>query len=84
MLPKPLTISLILSALSQILRTLVCGSPTLQHVSAICSPFASQLNTANFSSIMMSFTDGIALGDGDTYFSLMLVIKANAVGEETK
>jgi hypothetical protein len=34
-------------------------------VSAICSPFAGQLNTSNFSSILMSFTDWIALGDVD-------------------
>jgi len=53
-------------------------------VSAICSPFAIQLNTSNFSSILMSFTDWNALGDVDTYFSLMLVIKANAIEEETK
>jgi hypothetical protein len=53
-------------------------------VSAVCSPFASQLNTSNFSSVLMSFTDWIALGDVDTCFSLMLVIKASAVEEKTK
>jgi len=84
MLPQLLTIPLILSALSQILHMLVCGSPTLQHVSAICSLFSSQLNTSNFSSVLMSFTDAIALGGGETYFSLMLLIKVNAVQEETK
>jgi len=84
MLPKSLTLPLILAALSHILHTLLCESPTLWHVPAICSPFGSQLNTSNFSSILMSFTDWIALADADICFSLMLVIKASAVEEETK
>ena len=53
-------------------------------MSAICSPFASQLNTSNISSILMSFTDWNAVDGVDICFSLMLIIKANVVEEETK
>ena len=87
MLSKHLALSLILSALSQIVHTLLSASLTLWHMSTICSPFSSRLITYNFSSIptvFHRFFTSIAPGDADLHFSLMLVRKANNIQEETK
>ena len=67
-------------------RTLLSASLTLWHTSTIRSPFSSRLSVCNFSSIWIVFrrySTWIALGDVDIRFSLMLVRKPIAVGEET-
>jgi len=56
-------------------------------MSAIHSPFSSQLITSNFASVwnvVHRFFTWIALGDVHFHFSLMLIRKANAVEEETR
>jgi hypothetical protein len=52
-----------------------------------CSPFKSWLITSNISSVLIVFSQfftWIALGDVNLHISLMFVIKANAVEEETR
>jgi hypothetical protein len=56
-------------------------------MSTICSSFSGQLITPNFSPVLIvkhQLFTWTALGDADLHFSLMLVRKANAVGEETR
>jgi len=55
-------------------------------MSAIHSPFSTQLITSNFSSVwnVVQFFTWIALGDADFHFSLMLIRKANVAEEETR
>jgi hypothetical protein len=56
-------------------------------VSTILSPFSSQLIMSDFSSLLIVFClffTWIAIGDVDLCFSLLLVIKAIAVEEETR
>jgi len=81
-----LALSLILSALSQIARALLCASLTLQHMSTIHSHFSSWFIMYNFSSMPMVFhplCTWTVLDDADfLHFSLMLVRNANAVEEE--
>jgi len=72
----------ILSALSCTVCEQLWANLTLQHTSTIHSPFLSQLITYNFSSILIAlhqYFTWIALSDADLCFSLILVIKANAV-----
>jgi hypothetical protein len=60
---------------------------TLQHLSAVHSPFLSLLSMSNFFSVLIGchwFFTQIALGDVVLCFSLMLVRNSNAVEEETK
>jgi len=59
---------------------------TLQHTLTIRSRFSIQLIISNFSPILIVFRPlftPVALSDADLRFSLMLVTKASAVGEET-
>jgi len=56
-------------------------------VSTIRSPFSSQLVMSDFSSLLIVFClffTWIATGDVDLCFSLLLVIKAIALEEETR
>ena len=56
-------------------------------MSTIHSPFSSWHIMSNFSSMLIClslFFTGIALGDVDLHFSLMLIRKAYTVEEETK
>ena len=80
-----LPLSLILSALSQIVCAQLCVSLTLQHMSTFHFPFSSQLITSNFSSklVFLRFCTWIALGDVDLLLSFIMVTKANAVEEAT-
>jgi hypothetical protein len=55
-------------------------------MSKICSSSSCQHITSNFSSLLIvfhQFFTWTALGDIDSRLSLMSVIEANAVGEET-
>jgi hypothetical protein len=55
-------------------------------MSTIRSPFSSQLISSNFPSVMIVFSQlftWTALGDEDLHFSLILIIKANAVERGT-
>ena len=87
MLFKCIMLSLILSAWSRIIHTLLWESVTLRCLSIVRSPFSSLLSMSNFSSVLIGchwFFTQIALSDVDLCFSLMLVRNANAVDEETK
>jgi len=73
-----LPLSLILSALSQIVHTLILANLTLWHMSTIHSPFSSQLMTSNFSSVLIVFCrcfNWLVLGHVDLHFSFTLVTK---------
>ena len=73
---------IILTALSQIVHTLLWVNLILRHMSIIRSPFSIWLITSNFSSILIVFQwffTWIALGEADLCFSLILVTKANTL-----
>jgi len=56
-------------------------------MSTIRSPFSCQFILPNFSTVLIVFHQlftWIALGDADMHFSLILIIKVNAVEERTK
>jgi len=75
-----IALSINLSTISRIVRTLLSASLTLWHMSTIRSPFSSRLIVCNFSSIWIvfrRFSTWIALGDVDIRFSLMFGKKAN-------
>jgi hypothetical protein len=82
-----LALTLILTALSRIVWTLLWASLALRHKSKFHSPFSRRLITRNFSStppVFRRFFTLIALCDADLRFSLILIRKANAVKEQTK
>jgi hypothetical protein len=73
-----LAYSVIISALSRIVRTLKSAYLTLQHMSKNHSPFSSQFITSNIPSILIAFLRFFtctALGDADLRFSLIFVPK---------
>ena len=80
-------LSLILSALSWIVCTLLWANLTLCLMSTICSPFSSQLITSNFSSVLIIFHQFFYLNcPSDVYlgFSLMMLRKSNVAYEEAR
>jgi len=77
-----LALSVILSALSRIVRKLPWANLTLWHLSSNHLPFSSWLITSNFSSaltVSQWFFTWIALGNVGLCFSLILVTTTSAV-----
>ena len=71
-----LALSVIISALSWLARTLISAYLTLRHMSKNHSPFSSQFITSNIPSILIAllrFFTCTALGDVDLRFSLIFI-----------
>ena len=81
-LVSDLALSLILSELSRIVRSLLRVNLTLCHMSAVCSAISSRLITSNVSSILIvfhHFFSRIAWSTVDLHVCVILLTKANAV-----